>query len=134
VSELSTADRLAIAEVISRYCHCVDRGRWEELETIFTADCTLDLSQVMGLYEGREGLRRFAGTLAPLGLLMRHLTVNVVIEGDGERARAESYVLAITGSAGNVNQTTGLYADEFVKQTGRWLIRTRRLTLDVPRT
>ena len=30
MSELTTADRLAIQETLHRYCHCLDRGRWEE--------------------------------------------------------------------------------------------------------
>src|SRR5262249_32186817 len=78
--------------------------------------CRLDLSQVMGLYEGKAGVRKFADILRGLPIVMRHLVTNVVIRGDGERARSECYVLAITGGEGQSGQTPGFYDDEFVKQ------------------
>ena len=132
--DLSTADRLAVAEVIARYCHCIDRGRWEDFAALFTDDCRLDLSQVMGLYEGADGIRRFCETMRSLPIVMRHLVTNVVIRGDGDRANVESYVLAITGPEGGPSsQTPGFYDDEIVRQGGEWRIRSRRLTLDVPK-
>jgi hypothetical protein len=132
MTEPSTADRLAIHELVARYCHCIDRGRWDELVDLFTADCCLDLSQVLGRYEGRDGLRQFADTMRPLGLFMRHFVTNVVVHIDGDSARAESYVIAMTGAAGKPQQATGFYDDEFVKRDGGWLFQRRRLTLDVP--
>ena len=35
MGELTTADRLAIQETLSRYCHCLDRGQWDD----FAAFC-----------------------------------------------------------------------------------------------
>lgn len=132
MSELSTADRLQIQEVLARYSHCVDRGRWDAFPSLFTEDCRLDLSQLMGVYEGHAGLKQFADTLAPLGVFMRHLVTNVVIEGDGERAHVECYVTAVTGSPANPNRMTGFYDDHLVKQNGRWLLQSRRLMVDLP--
>lgn len=132
MSELSTGDRLAIQEVLARYSHCIDRGRWDGFADLFTEDCRLDLSQLMGLYEGREGIAKFRSTLEPLGVWMRHLVTNVVIEGDSERAHVECYVTAVTGSAANPSRMTGFYDDELVKQNGRWLLHRRRLTADLP--
>ena len=133
MSELTTADRLAIQETLYRYCHCLDRGRWEEFAALFTDDCCLDLSQVLGRYEGSAGIRQFADTLRAVDLFMRHLVTNIVVEGDGERARAAAYVIAITGPPGTApRQTTGLYEDELIKRDGRWLLHRRRLALDVP--
>ncbi len=133
MSELTTADRLTIQETLHRYCHCLDRGRWEEFAGLFSDDCRLDLSQVLGLYEGAAGIRQFCETMRSVGLFMRHLVTNSGIEGDGERARAASYVFAITGPRGGTpQQTTGFYEDELVKRGRHWLLRRRRLTLDVP--
>lgn len=132
MSELTTADRLQIQEVLSRYSHCIDRGRWDALPALFTEDCRLDLSQLMGMYEGRAGVQQFAETLKPLNLFMRHLVTNVVIDGDGDRVKVECYVTAVTGSAATPTSTTGFYDDELVKQNGRWLLHRRRLALDVP--
>jgi hypothetical protein len=133
MSELTTADRLAIQDTLHRYCHSLDRGRWEEFAALFTDDCRLDLSQVLGLYEGAAGIRQYSEMLRSVNILMRHLVTNIVLEGDGQRARAAAYVMAITGTPGAAQrQTTGLYDDELVKRDGRWLLHRRRLTLDVP--
>lgn len=135
MGDLTTADRLAIHETLNRYCHCLDRGRWDEFAALFTDDCRLDLSQVLGLYEGAAGIRQFGETIRSAGVFMRHLVTNLVVEGDGEHARTWTYVLAITGPPGGTpQQSTGLYEDELVKRGGRWLLHRRRLTLDVPAT
>ena len=133
MSELTAADRLAIQETLYRYCHHLDRGRWQEFAALFTPDCCLDLTPLLGRYEGAAGIEQFAETLRELNVFLRHLVTNVVIEGDGERARAVAYVIAISGPPGPAQrQTTGLYEDELVKHDGRWLLHRRRLTLDVP--
>ena len=133
MSELTAADRIAIQETLYRYCHCLDRGRWDEFATLFTDDCLLDLSQVLGSYAARDGIRQFCETMRSVDLFMRHLLVNVVVQGDAEHARSEAYVVAITGPRGTTpRQTTGFYDDELVKRGGRWLLHRRRLTLDVP--
>jgi len=132
VSQLTTDDRVAIAEIMAAYCHAIDRGQWDVLPGLFTEDCRLDFGDLMGVFEGHDGVRRFGDTLKGIGLLMRHYTTNLVLRGDGERAHAESYVLAVTGSPGSSSQTTGLYDDELVKTGGRWRIRVRRALLDRP--
>ncbi len=132
MSQLSADDRLAIQEIIATYCHALDLGRWEEFAALFTDDCRLDFGSLMGVYEGRAGVRSFTERMAGLGLFMRHYTTNVVLAGDGERARGQSYVLAITGPPGASLTTTGRYEDEFVKVSGRWRLRVRRALLDQP--
>ena len=58
MSELTAADRIAIQETLYRYCHCLDRGRWDEFATLFTDDCLLDLSQVLGSYAAGWDIRK----------------------------------------------------------------------------
>jgi hypothetical protein len=132
VSELSCDDRRAIAELMAAYAQAIDLGRWDGFADLFTADCRLDFGAVMGVFEGTEGVRRFADTLRGIGLFMRHFNTNLIVRGDGERAHAESYVLAVTGAPGSSAQTTGRYEDELVKVGGRWRIRVRRTILDTP--
>lgn len=123
---LTTDDRLAIEEVLHRYCHCIDRHLWDEFPTLFTDDAKLDFGKTMGVHEGRDGIAAFAGMLKSAGLFMRHYNTNFVMRGDGERAHVHSYVLAFTGAPGNVTPTTGFYEDELLKVDGRWLLRARR--------
>ncbi len=132
MSQLSSDDRLAITEIMATYCHAIDLGRWDDLPALFTEDCRLDFGTLMGVFEGTAGVRRFADTLRGIGIFMRHYTTNLIIRGDGERAHAESYVLAITGAPGSSMPTTGRYEDELVKVGGRWRIRVRRAILDTP--
>ena len=132
VSQLTTDDRLAIAEIMAAYCHAIDLGRWDDFPALFTEDCRLDFGSLMGVFEGQEGIRRFAETMQRIGIFMRHYTTNLIVKGDGERVRAESYVLAITGAPGSSGQTTGRYEDELVKVSGRWRLRVRRAILDQP--
>ena len=131
MSQLTADDRLAIAEIMAAYCHAIDQGRWDQLDALFSDDCRLDFGKVMGVFEGREGLHRFAEMLRSLGIVMRHYTTNLVVRGDGTRAQAESYVLAITGSGGSRRQSTGRYDDELVKLDGRWRIRERRAVIEM---
>jgi hypothetical protein len=127
---LSTDDRLAISEVLSSYCHGVDRRQWGLFRSLFTSDIRLDLSQALGIFEGSDGIERFIATIDALPITMRHLVTNIVIEGDGERARVQSYVVALTGEPGKMQRGTGFYDDELVKTEGRWRLRHRRLLLD----
>jgi hypothetical protein len=131
MAQLTADDRLAIAEILASYCHAIDHGRWDELPTLFSDDCRLDFGEVMGVFEGHDGVRRFAETLRGIGLFMRHYTTNLVVRGDGERAHADSYVLAFTGRAGSRTQATGRYEDDLVKVSGRWRIRERRAVIEI---
>ena len=132
MAQLSAEDRLAIHEVLATYCHAIDTGRWDDFRALFAPDCRLDFGKLMGTHEGHDGIRRFSEMLKATGLFMRHYTLNIIVSGDGERARASSYVLAITGTPGNQSQTTGFYEDELVKTGGRWLLRVRRALIDGP--
>jgi len=134
MAQLSADDRLAIGELLAAYCYAIDLGRWETLPVLFTDDCRLDFGQTMGVHEGRAGLRAFTDSLRAAGIRMRHYLTNVVVSGDGERARAESYVLAFVGEPGDLHQTTGRYEDELVKRDGRWAIRVRRAVIELPPT
>jgi SnoaL-like protein len=131
VPDLTTDDRLAIAEIMAAYCFAIDQGRWDTLPALFTEDCRLDFGEVMGVFEGHAGLERFAGMLRATGLLMRHYSTNLLLHAVGGGARAESYVLALTGPSTSRRQSTGRYEDELVKVDGRWRIRVRRAIIEV---
>src|SRR5262249_25433761 len=70
--------------------------------------------------------------LAGTGLTMRHYVTNCMIEGDGARATATTYVLAFTGSLGNLMPRTGRYEDELHKVGGKWLLHVGRGFIEMP--
>jgi hypothetical protein len=127
---LTPDDRIAIQEVLARYCFCLDQGRWDEFRTLFAPDARLDFGDVMGIWEGADGVDRFTKTMAGLGLFMRHYVTNVMITGDGTTAHAECYVLAVTGRGDQQMTATGRYDDRFVKRDGRWLLASRRAVIE----
>ena len=130
MSQLSADDRQAIADVLARYCRMIDQARWDDFRALFTDDCRLDFGERMGVHEGAAGVKKFTEMLKATPMLMRHYTVNVTITGDGSRARAESHLLALTGKPGSMVPTTGFYEDELVKVGGRWLLRSRRASIE----
>ncbi len=132
MSQLTAADRLEIAELLARYCRAIDQGRWDELPTLFTPDCTVDFGKVMGTHEGHDGVRNMARMIGGTGLTMRHYLTNVIIDGDGDRAEVMAYVLAFTGTGpGSLTSTTGRYEDVVEKRDGRWLLRHRRGVIEL---
>jgi 3-phenylpropionate/cinnamic acid dioxygenase small subunit len=135
MSHLAADDRLAIHELVARYCRVIDFGLWDEFPSLFTPDCVIDFGELMGVHEGPAGVQRLAGMIGGTGLMMRHLVTNVIVDrADAERADVWCYVLALTGpDATSLMITTGRYEDEVVKRDGRWLIKRRRAVIETPR-
>ncbi|MBV9511791.1 MAG: nuclear transport factor 2 family protein [Caulobacteraceae bacterium] len=119
-------DLAAIQRLITDYCYFTDVSDLDRLCSLFTED--FEFTGVFGDHHGHAGMRALhagrEGTLQP----SRHLTFNTVIEVDGERARARSYivVLAPSGDALGI-MFAGGYADRFVRQNGRWLFKSRHI-------
>jgi hypothetical protein len=133
MSALTADDRFAIMDLLARYARCIDFQRWDELPTLFTDDCTVDFGKVMGTHQGKDGVATMARMIGSTGLMMRHYSTNVIIDGDGDHVDVTSYVLAYTGSGpGQLMATTGRYEDEMVKRDGRWLLKRRRGVIEMP--
>jgi hypothetical protein len=88
---LTADDRLAIIDVLARYARCIDFHRWDEFPALFTEDCVVDFGKVMGVHAGRDGVAAMAKMIGGTGLIMRHYTTNVIIDGDGERVEVTSW-------------------------------------------
>ena len=121
-----------IEDVAFRYCRAIDRCDEELLLTTFHDDATVD----MGVYVGPA--RQFAQFLMPylrenLIVAMHRLT-NVLIEVDGNTAKAESYMpgCAIGETPAGLTDFPDVmrYLDEFEKRDGEWRISFRRLVMD----
>jgi 3-phenylpropionate/cinnamic acid dioxygenase small subunit len=131
-SELATREQ--IRDTITRYAHCVDGGRFDDLVELFADDGVLEVEGEPP-HRGRGAIRDFvtgtghdlaAGTGAPR---IRHHVSNVLIELDGpDRARARCYFLAVTDRGVD---HWGRYRDELVRGPGeRWRFAHRRVRTD----
>jgi hypothetical protein len=123
-------DRDAIRELLAEYCFRLDDGRFAEMAALFTEDGTWDTA--FGKAAGRaaiaelaRSLRERAGPARPRGV---HLTTNVVIALDGERAEVRSNWMVVQNDpAGPKIGSGGAYFDDVVKEAGGWRFRYRRI-------
>lgn len=125
------ADRLAIADVLARYCRGIDRCDADELRRVFAPDAVID-------YGDGPSLRDAAiDQLLPALRTMRlthHSITNPLIEIDGDRARAETYCTAlhILGPPGEEIELVvgGRYLDAFARRSRTWQIVERLYVMD----
>jgi len=122
----------AIRELIARYCFHVDACEFDEWAATFTEDAVFEVVDLFR-FESRESIREFANHIprnerGETG--MKHLTMNQVIEVDGERATAKCNLLIIREGTPLHADIVGRYDDELVKQSGRWLFKRRTARFD----
>jgi len=124
----------AIREVLAEYCFRLDGGRYDDMAALFTEDGTWDTA--FGKGTGRAAIadlardiRARAGDNRPRAV---HLVTNIAIAlangPGGERAEVRSNWTVVQNSPeGPKIGSGGAYADQMVKQQGRWLFRYRKI-------
>ena len=124
-------DKEEIRELLHRYCYGTDAGNVEEWVAGFTDDCVWD-GGPFGVCKGRDEMRAFYANGVEQARTMRHLTLNTVIDLEGDRARAVSYVVLLQAAATGTNvMFTGFYDDSLVRLDGQWRITNRKLRPDL---
>ena len=130
-------DREEIREVIYRYCRGIDRLQYDLVRSCYHPDGTDDHGDYRG---GVDGFIDYI--TAGLGYWERtmHFVGNVLIEPDGDMARAESYAVtyhrqAPRGDKPALDFVGGVrYVDDFERRHGEWKILTRVCLVDWTRT
>jgi ketosteroid isomerase-like protein len=123
-------DELAIRDLQARYAWAVATGDVEAFAGLFTDDAAIEEGERGLRYEGRR-VRAFLDDWMrqPSSPGRQHWTGQTVLEGDGERCTARSFVFAVgTSPAGALSSLIvflGHYHDELVKVDDRWLFRRR---------
>ncbi len=120
----------AIREVLAEYCFRLDGGDYDGMAALFTEDGTWDTA--FGKGTGRAGIaqqardiRARAGDNRPRAV---HLTTNIVIALNGDSAEVRSNWTTVQNSPeGPKIGSGGGYADQMVKQGGKWLFRYRKI-------
>lgn len=120
--------REAIRATISRYAHCADSGRFDDLVNLFAVDGMLEIAgrDPIG---GREAIRAFlTGTKSQLAasttrpLIRHHVSSIDIVAVDRDRATARSYFFVITERGPD---HWGRYRDELVRVDALWLFQRR---------
>ena len=123
-------DKDAIRELMAEYCFRLDDGRYEDMAALFTGSGTWDTA--FGKATGRVAIAELAAAIRARAGADRpraaHLVTNIVITLDGDRARVRSNWMVMQNSPeGPKIGSGGAYADEVVRQDGRWLFQYRKI-------
>ncbi len=127
---LTAGDRFEILQLLARYAHATDGVDAVARADVFTDDGVFDASgpTLRGRAELLEARR--PENAADL----RHWVNNTLIEGDGELARAVTYLTVFDSgaSSGAPPQIwlSGVYYDTVRKVDGRWLFAYRNFVRD----
>jgi 3-phenylpropionate/cinnamic acid dioxygenase small subunit len=123
----------SIIRTMHRYCRALDYGLADEWLAVFTPDATYDTILPDGSYYVRLGNPdEFCAFLEsyprPPATYQKHVTLNPIIEVDGDDATAESAFVFLTRAAdAKTPQVTafGRYLDRFRNVDGVWRIAQR---------
>jgi len=123
-------DREAIKELVANYCRGVD-GRNEELfMSVFHDDACYNIGGAFGDASGRDEIKGMLHALWAAFTEMHHWATNVVIELDGDSARA--FVNAdVTGTdnKGRALMFAASYIDQLTRVDGTWKFSVRDIDL-----
>lgn len=120
----------AIREVLAEYCFRLDGGDYDGMAALFAEDGTWETAfgKAIGrakIAELAASIRARAGENRPRAI---HLVTNIVIALEGDTATVRSNWTVVQNSpAGPKIGSGGGYADEMVKQNGKWLFRYRKI-------
>lgn len=126
---LPVEDVIAIQQLVARYNFAVDDGDGETFAACFAPDGVFHLGETV--IEGREALDAFARGVPARLNTPRHISTNLLVDGDGDRATLRAYVRVFVlpqSGAEPVLRTQGRYDDALVRQDGGWVFTTRRFT------
>lgn len=126
-------DDLAIRNLIARIAQVADTGGADEYAQCFTADGRWDMPGAprRGRADIQRGsqARRDAGEIGP-GSATRHMVNTIVVDIDGDAARASSYFQFFDQTTTTPRlRLVGQYDDRFVRTGDGWLLDHRRITL-----
>lgn len=115
-----------IKQLVARYNLAFDYGDVEGYLATWTEDGLFHRSNALRSYQGHDALRELITTFPVQG---RHVSTNFVVDVDGDRATASSYLLYLSAD-GYQPVMFGVYADELVRHPDGWRFSVRKLQVD----
>lgn len=119
---LTIEDRVAIQDLVARYNHAIDLGAAEDWAATFTSDGTFESRGEV--HAGADALLAFARGFKERMAGARHWNNNLLIEGDGDEARATCYLQLWRGGE---LISKGTYVDTLRRLDGAWRFTSRRV-------
>lgn len=126
--------RTEIADALTRYTIAVDTGSWDDLDTVFTPDATIDYSESGGLSASYAEVKPWLAENLPAFSARRLHTLGQVattLAGSGDEAEVTAYFhnpMVISDGRGGtrVVEVGGLYHHTFVRTPDGWRSRALR--------
>lgn len=128
-------NRAAIADVVHGYAYAIRHARHADAAALFTEDGTFETREGMpgqtdpvirSRFEGREQFHAYLAKGAAASVTMCPMIHNLMIEVDGQTARATSVMMGQVLGTGN--SILGEYQDSF-RYEGKWLFASRIYTI-----
>lgn len=121
------SDRLAIQDLLARYCHAVDRRDWQAFECLFTHDAVLDYSAFGGPRGGVRELSAFLeGAVAAMQGTQHTISTSLVeLSGDQAHARTAAHVTMVPPAPAGPIFVGLWYRDRLQRSSDGWRIRER---------
>jgi hypothetical protein len=126
-------DKDAIREVMARYCHALDSGRFHDVAALFLpkGEWTTDYGRAIGPAEIEALLSNTVPTKGE-GPQRKHYITNTVITLHGDVADCISdYLIVRESENGLMPVMGGTYKDRFQKEGGRWYFARKELVHDI---
>ena len=134
-SMLSAEDRLAITDVVHRFCWLVDHGRAAEIGALFTADARMTFGPGTpnpGTIEGAAIAAMMTARQAQTHVTTRHIMTNLAFTAAADGKVAVHGILTFYRSDDDSRDTrAAIVADideVYTKVDGTWLIAARTVT------
>ncbi len=126
---LDATDVVAIQQLYAAYNVAADRGDGKAFAGCFTSDGVLDAGGICP--EGSDALAEFASGIPAMAPGTRHIATNVLVEGDGDSATGQAYLMLLNTTASPIVVAgTGRYEDRLLRLDDRWRFTARRYTPD----
>ncbi|MFT4027226.1 MAG: nuclear transport factor 2 family protein [Novosphingobium sp.] len=137
LKRMSDEDRTAVTDLIHRYALHIRSGEPGECAGLFTEDGAFEVRQrdpfdpasleTRSRVTGRDGVAGYVGASGGASLRMVPMIHNVLVELDGDQAKASS--LMVGRQWPSTRETLGEYADSFRRVDGRWYFSERIYTI-----
>jgi len=123
-------DRLAIQDLLVRYCRAIDTKDWDLLDTVFVPDAHVDYTSSGGVKGPYPEVRAWLAQVLPNFPMSQHSVTNFEIAVTGDRATSRAYFYNPMGRPkpeGGVSLffVGGYYVDELLRTKDGWRITQR---------
>ena len=129
IMPLDATDVVAIQQLYAAYNVAADCGDGPAFPRCFASDGVLDAGGTRR--EGSDALAEFASGVPAMAPGIRHIATNVLVDGDGDSAIGQAYLMLLTTTSSPVVVAgSGRYEDRLVRSDGGWRFATRLYSPD----